>query len=163
MENKSGRGVILGKVFIDATGDGDLAYRLKIPFTFRKHSQPPTMCAKIYGTEGLNMGSLIRKYGNEYGLPNDWGWNGEIVGIPSVKFYAETHVFDVNCVEADDLTKAEIEGRCSVRAYMDIIRKYTDQKPVLVDFASHLGIRELRHIHCLYRLTEQDVLNGGFI
>lgn len=133
---------------------------MEIPFTLRKHSQPPTMCARIYGTEGLDIGSLIRTYGQEYGLPNDWGWRGEIVGIPSVKFHAETHVFDVNCVEADDLTKAEIQGRRSVRAYMDIIRKYTVRKPVLVDLASHLGIRETRHIHCLYRLTEQDVLNG---
>jgi hypothetical protein len=160
VENKSGRGVILGKIFIDATGDGDVAARLGIPFTIRRYSQPPTMCARIYGVEGLDIGELIRKHGEEYGLPNDWGWRGGVVGIPGVTFHAETHVFDVNCVDANDLTKAEIEGRRSVRAYMDIIRKYTDRKPVLVALASHVGIRETRHIHCLYRLTEQDVLNG---
>ncbi len=160
VENKSGRGVILARMFIDATGDGDLAYRLGLPFTLRSHPQPPTMCARILGTQGLPIGKLIHEHGAEYGLPADWGWGGEVVGVPGVRFHAETHVFDVDCTNADDLTKAEMEGRRSVRAYMDIIRKYTDRKPVLVDLASHLGIRETRHVHGAYRLTEQDVLHG---
>jgi hypothetical protein len=147
-------------MFIDATGDGDLAYMLGLPFTLRQHLQPPTTCAKIFGTEGLAVGKLIHAHGEEYGLPDDWGWNGEVVGLPGVRFHAETHVFNVNCAEAGDLTRAEMEGRRSVRAYMDIIRKYAGRKPVLVDLASHLGIRETRHIHCGYRLTEGDVLNG---
>lgn len=160
VENKSGRGAIRAKMFIDATGDGDLAYRLGLPFTLRSHPQPPTMCARILGTQGLPIGKMIHEHGAEYGLPADWGWRGEVVGVPGVRFHAETHVFDVDCTDGEGLTKAEMEGRRSIRAYMDIIRKYTDRKPVLVDLASHLGIRETRHIHGLYRLTEQDVLNG---
>lgn len=160
VENKSGRGAILARMFVDATGDGDLGYRLGLPFTLRKHPQPPTMCARILGSQGLHIGKLIHEHGPEYDLPADWGWSTEVAGVPGVRFHAETHVFDVDCTDADDLTKAEMEGRRSVRAYMDIIRKYTDRKPVLVDLASHLGIRETRHVHGDYRLAEQDVLNG---
>ena len=161
VENKSGRGVILAKAFIDATGDGDLACRLGLPFTLRKHLQPPTTCSRILGTEQVSIPDLIRAHGAEFGLPADWGWSGQVVGVPGVKFHAETHVFDVNCADADDLTRAEMQGRRTVRAYMDAVRKYAGRKPVLVDLGAHIGIRETRHIHGAYRLTEQDVLTGA--
>jgi hypothetical protein len=160
VENKSGRGIILARVFIDATGDGDLAHRLNLPSVRRRHLQPPTTCARLIGVQGLSIPNLIREHGAEFGLPPDWGWSGPVTGVPGVTFHAETHVFDVNCAEGDDLTRAEIEGRRTVRAYMDIIRKYGDRKPGLVDLGASIGIRETRHIQGAYRLTEQDVLNG---
>ena len=160
VENKSGRGLIRARFFIDATGDGDLAHRMKLPFTLRRQLQPPTTCARLCGVEGISIPKLIREHGKEFGLPPDWGWSGPVTGVPGVTFHAETHVFDVNCAEADDLTRAEIEGRRTVRAYMDIVRQYGGRKPGLVDLAACIGIRETRHMQGAYRLTEQDVLTG---
>ncbi len=160
IENKSGRGAVRAKVFIDATGDGDLAFRLGLPTTLKEHLQPPTTCARILGTSGIPIADLIRKHREEFNLPEDWGWNAGVVGMPDVVLHAETHVFNVNCADADQLTYAEIEGRRQVRAFMDIIRKYTDTKPVLASIASYIGIRETRHVNCLYQLTEKDLLEG---
>lgn len=160
VENKSGRSAIRAKVFIDATGDGDLACRLGLPFTLRTHLQPPTTCARVLGTEGLDLAGLIRDHGAEVGLPADWGWSGRVTGVPGARFHAETHVFNVNCTDADQLTRAEIEGRRGVRAYLDLVRRHGGRKPVLMDLAAHIGVRETRHIAGAYRLTERDVLDG---
>ncbi|MFA6294129.1 MAG: FAD-dependent oxidoreductase [Victivallales bacterium] len=160
IENKSGRSAVRAKVFIDATGDGDLAFRLGFQTTLKKHLQPPTTCARILGTSGISVADLIRKHREEFNLPKDWGWSAGVVGMPGVTMHAETHVFNANCADADELTYAEIEGRRQVRAYMDIVRKYTDRKPVLADIASYIGVRETRHVDCLHRLTEKELLEG---
>ena len=47
IENKDGRRAIRAKMFVDATGDGDLARDAGIPFNVRDGLQPLTTCAKI--------------------------------------------------------------------------------------------------------------------
>ena len=42
VENKDGRGAVRAGVFIDATGDGDVAVRAGVPSTVRDELQPPT-------------------------------------------------------------------------------------------------------------------------
>ncbi len=42
VDNKSGRGIIKAKYFIDATGDGDLCYRLGLKSYAFELLQPPT-------------------------------------------------------------------------------------------------------------------------
>ncbi|HOJ10289.1 MAG TPA: FAD-dependent oxidoreductase [Clostridiales bacterium] len=166
IENKSGRKAIKAKIFIDATGDGDLCASLGVPYTIPDKKQPPTTSAKIYRLhEKLSrkdFSNLIIEYGREFGLEEDWGWAGGIPGIKELTFHAETHVFNVNCADADQLTYSEIEGRRQIRAYMDIVRKYgpDEVKPHLVALASYIGVRETRHFCCKYRLTEEDLLYG---
>jgi hypothetical protein len=165
IENKSGRKAIKAKIFIDATGDGDLCSDLNIPFSLSDKRQPPTSCAKIYGMHKLkwqDFNDLIVKYGNEFGLEDDWGWGDRIPGTDKITFHAETHVFNVNCTDADELTFGEIEGRRQIRAYMDVIRKYGPEgiKLILVSLPSYIGVRETRRLSCKYRLTEDDVLYG---
>ncbi len=161
VENKSGRGAIRASLFIDATGDGDLAHRLSVPFVVSSHLQPPTMCAKILGTTGIPVGSLAMEHRAEFNLAEDWGWSVQISDQPDIRLHAELHVFDTNCADGDSLTRAEIEGRRQVRATMDIIRKYVkDRKIQLIQLPSSIGIRETRRFKCIYKLTEQDVLTG---
>jgi hypothetical protein len=74
---------------------------------------------------------------------------------------AGTRVYDVNGAMADDLTKAEMEGRRQIRAVMDMMRKYSSgPKPRLVALPSHIGIRETRHIRCLYQVSDDDAKYG---
>jgi hypothetical protein len=165
IENKSGRQAIKAKVFIDATGDGDLCYQLGLDYYQPKHVQPPTTCAKIYRcekTRGLDFQKAISQYGKEFGLREDWGWNTFIPGLPNISFHAETHVFDVNCVDANQFTYSEMEGRRQVRAFMDLIRKYGPNESAigLVDLPASIGIRETRHIKSQHKLTEADILHG---
>lgn len=166
IENKSGRQAIRAKVFIDATGDGDLCYQLGIGYYQLERLQPPTTCAKIYkgnGMESFGFQNAIARYGVEAGLKEDWGWNTFIPGSPNISFHAETHVFNVNCADATQLTFSEIEGRRQIRALMDLARKYGPDggELGLVDLPASIGIRETRHIKSQYRLTEKEVLSGG--
>lgn len=164
VERKGGRGVILARVFIDATGDGDLCTHLGIENTVPAEKQPPSPGAKMVGMDKLEEGvlrKLIYQHGEEFGLKKDWGWGSKVPGAPGVTFHVESHVFGVNCADADDLTYSEMEGRRQVRAIMDILRKYSPETPVgLAALCSYIGIRETRHVHCSYKLTEEDVITG---
>ncbi len=165
VESRSGRGAIKAKVFIDATGDGDLLAHLGARFEMPRIKQPPTSCMKTAGLGGIGDGQLeqlIHEHREEFGLPEDWGWRTALPHQPRFVMNAENHVFNVSCVDARDLSRAEIEGRRQNRAVLDIVRKYglPGADVVLLDLCSCIGIRETRHFRCRYRLSEQDVLNG---
>jgi len=159
VENKNGRQAIRAKVFVDATGDGDLAKDAGLPFEIRDGLQPPTTCAKISGLP-KGMLALIDKHREEFGLARDHGWGAPVPSSPEVGMCAYTHVFDTVASDASQLTAAEIEGRRQIRAYLDIARKYggASSNPCLLDLASTIGIRETRAFTANYRLTEEDVL-----
>ena len=140
IENKNGRQAIRAKVFVDATGDGDLSKDIGIPFAIREGLQPPTTCADIQGLPG-NIQGLIKTHGKEFGLVKDRGWGTLIPGTKDVRMCALTHVFNTDASDALQLTTAEIEGRRQVRAYMDIARKYgsKNNKPALLDLGSSIS------------------------
>lgn len=162
IENKNGRQAIRAKVFVDATGDGDLARHAGLPFEIRNGLQPPTTCAKISGLPGSArvMLDLMDQHREEFGLVPDHGWGASVPGSSGVRMCAYRHVFNTIASDANQLTAAEIEGRRQIRAYMDIARKYggDDNAPCLLDLGSTIGIRETRAFTADYRLTEEDVL-----
>lgn len=172
VENKSGRGAIRAKVFIDATGDGDLFHQLGLPGYCLPIKQPPTTGAKIYGMDyelygmskvgNFDLQKALLQYHDEFGIPELWGWSAKIPGVPNVTFQAISRVFYADCADGDSLTSSEMEGRRQIRAIMDIIRKYgpRDYRPVLLGLGSYIGIRETRHFHTQHRLTETDILAG---
>lgn len=165
IENKNGRQAVRAKVFVDATGDGDLAIDAGLQAREPGPLQPPTACAKIYGLGSLSnfdWQAAVREHGPEFGLEADWGWGAPVPGMPDLQMRADSHVFNVDASDAEQLTCAEMEGRRRVRAVMDIIRKYgpPDASIALADLAAAIGIRETRKISARYRLTGDDVLYG---
>lgn len=161
VENKSGRGIIKAKYFIDATGDGDLLYRSGAGSYIPELLNPPTTCMIVENSEAMvNARKNIPNHLKEYQIPEGFIWGSE---VPGTKTYmlAGSRVYGVNCCYADDLTKAEIEGRRQVRGMMDIIRKYNPGKKMSLNgLASQIGIRETRHISCQYQLKNDDILYG---
>jgi len=165
IENKNGRQAIRARQFVDATGDADLALHLGLPSHAAESLQPATTCAKIHGLGTLgdfDWQAAVREHGAEFGLDPDWGWGGAIPGIPDVQMRADTHVFNADVSDAEQLTRAEIEGRRQVRAIMDVIRRYGPPQAAiaLADLAAAIGARETRRIVARYRLTGDDVLFG---
>ncbi|HHV58917.1 MAG TPA: FAD-dependent oxidoreductase [Clostridiaceae bacterium] len=164
VENKDGRGVILAKQFIDATGDGDLCHDLSFRSYTRPNIQPPTACAKIYkgAPDEKELINNIVLHREEYGLPEDWGWRDIIPGMPDIKYYCYMHIFGADCSKADDLTFAEMEGRRQIRGYLDIMKKYCNggREAALVAIGSALGVRETRHFICRYRINGEDISYG---
>jgi len=159
VEDKSGRGIIRAKMFVDATGDGDLCARLGLPRYRYDALLPPTTCAFIDGwhrPEGFDLGKEMRRRGLDPGFI----WGALLPGT-DVYMLAATRVQGVDCSVADELTRAEIEGRRQVRVIMDLLReRRPDLKAALHDFPSTIGIRDTRHIRCLYSLRGEDVLGG---
>lgn len=160
VDNKSGRSIIKAKYFIDATGDADLCYRLGLETYTFDLMQPPTMCAYFEGWNGNVFTDLLRKYGKEFDIPDGFVWGAR---VPPTNAYmlAGTRVYGVDCSIADDLTRAEMDGRRQIRAIMDMFRKYGNGiKPGLVGLPSHIGMRETRHVKCLYQISDEDALYG---
>ncbi len=161
VENKSGRGAIKAKMFIDATGDGDLCHRLGLETYTREHLQPPTTCARFSGWDSVrDFNKLFREHGGEFNVPLGFVWGR---GVPGSDVYmlAGTRVYGADCSNAEQLTEAEMEGRRQVRAFMDMIRKYKPESHVVLQaLPSQIGIRESRHVKCQYQLKGDDILYG---
>jgi hypothetical protein len=163
VENKSGKGAIKAKVFIDASGDADVCERMHLPTYIPKHIQPPTTCAKFadwHFPENVEIHKIIREHAQEFNLPDGFNWGTPVPGSEGYMM-AGTRVAGKNCSDADELTYCEIEGRRQLRCIMDIFRKYLPQYiPSLQALPSYIGIRETRHIHSEYQLKGEDLLYG---
>lgn len=168
IEDKSGRRAIRARYFIDATGDGDLLARAGFSFTKLNDIQPPTACAVVHGIKDLCEGrcrdSAARAVfcpENEKIIPFGGLWHIPNVALPSLYLVAGTRVPGADCSEADQLTRAEMEGRRQVRVMMDTFNRRPDtQGATLVSLPAWIGVRETRHAVSRYTLTEADVLNG---
>ncbi|MDR2116198.1 MAG: FAD-dependent oxidoreductase [Planctomycetaceae bacterium] len=160
VDGKSGRGVIQAKYFIDATGDADLCTRLGLDVYVREMLQPPTTCAHFSDWDFGEMRKNLKEHGAEFQIPSGYVWGSKLPGTFTT-MVAGTRVFGADCSIADELTKAEIEGRRQIRAIMDMMRKYSpDKKCVLTALPSYIGIRESRHVKCLYQANDDDALHG---
>lgn len=163
VENKDGRGAISADFFIDATGDGDLARDLGIKSYTHSNIQPPSACFLMQGNvDGIDTTAMIRKYGKEFGVEEDWGWSHSVPRCGSVSMRADTHVFGLMCNNADDLTNAEIEGRRKMRALVEMLNKYgkKDEKYNILSTCSYIGIRETIHYETKYQANEISLLTG---
>lgn len=161
VDNKDGRCAITSKFFIDASGDGDIARDIGIESFRYNYLQPPSSCFYIQGdTDDCDLFELITNYGEEFGLDDDWGWKGFIPGIKNVSFRADNHIFDVDCCNANDLTKAEIDGRRKAKAFTDLLKKYHNNEIELISLCSSLGVRDSVHYKTSFCANEYDLLIG---
>lgn len=168
IEDKSGRRAIAAKMFIDATGDGDVLVRAGLPLEKRGDLQPPTTCFIVRGLEAFArnrpkffLGSFLFEGERKIDMPQGFLWSRECVGHPEDVMVAGTRVSGADCSDADQLTAAEMEGRRQVRLICDLLRAEPEgEGVVLTGLPAMIGIRETRHATCLHRLTEQEVLEG---
>ncbi len=157
---KNGLEAIKAKVFVDATGDGDLCAALGFELWRNEFLQPPTMCAKFNRYSGFeNIGKLIHDAKEKYRLPEGFVWGTK---VPNSDTYllAGTKIPDSDLSTRETLTEAEFEGRRQIRAIQDIIAEAGLPRPVLEALPSLIGIRDTRHITALHKLTRDELLGG---
>jgi hypothetical protein len=163
VENKSGRGAIRARRFIDATGDADLCHRLGLETYTAHHLQPATACAIVSGWATLgsfDLGKAMIEHGKEFNLPLGFVW-GAKVPDSDLFMLAATRVFNTDCSDAASLTHAEIEGRRQLRAITDLIRRHAPHANVALQaLPSRIGIRETRHVRCHHQITGDETLHG---
>jgi hypothetical protein len=144
VESKSGRATVKGSIYIDATGDGDVAFSAGAGFEKAVTNEERLMAATLM----YRLAGIPRPAENERrlwinGMTTSWG--------PGV---AEVDASDVG-----SLTRAEIQARAALPGHIDEWRKSFPQA-TLVETATIIGIRESRRIKGLYTITEEDCLSG---
>lgn len=188
VSSKSGVEEVRGKVFIDCTGDGDVAFAAGVEFEIGNEelgiTQPATMFFRICNVDDEriekdiqdNIDNFYRKDGVNYRsfhwrvaqAREDGNWPLKRVSIGLFKSVNgewcvnTSRVMGVDATNNQSLTSGEIEGRKQAKIIMDFLRKYVPgcEDAKLMATASTLGIRESRHMKGVYSLNRDDILNG---
>ncbi len=176
-ESKSGRRVFLAKVFVDGTGDGDLAAFAGVPYHKGRESdgkmQPATLMFKVGGVDmarAVLPGSFETTVETEKGelqalarehIPAPAGhllvYKSPLPGIVTCNM---TNSTEIDGTRAEDLTRAEIVCRSQMPAILRYLREFVPgfECCFIISAGSMMGIRETRHFEGLYTLTGDDIL-----
>ena len=181
VETKSGRLAIRGGVFIDCTGDGDVAAYAGVPFVvgdgagsglfpttmFRVgHVNPEPALAAIGEFKAINdfMERAHKEHPDRYQFPregailrpqiNPTEWRANVTQLRNAEGGA------MNGVDARQLSDGEREGRRQIVNYFHFLRERVPgfEKAQIVDIAPQVGIRETRRIEGIYALSGEDIL-----
>jgi hypothetical protein len=178
IESKSGRAAVRGRIFVDASGDGDLAAWAGVPY----EKSPawngmlyPSLMFRINGVDVAAAGEApwrtVERLMNEaeaagtHRFPrkkpivrpqrNPLEWRANLTQLSNPDGSA------VDGTDVDQLTHGELQGR---RQAFDAFAFIRDRTPgfgnsYIVDLAPQVGIRETRRVLGEYQLSEDDVLD----
>jgi hypothetical protein len=175
VETKAGRRAVRSEIFIDCSGDGDLAVWAGAPYEIGDaHGHPlyPSMMFRLNGIDPDKAGEAWRtipqlmetalaagthRFPRKSAIvrPQRHGieWRVNFTQVAREDGHA------INGIEPDDLTRGEIEGRKQALAAFEFLRTVPGfEKSYIVDLPPQLGIRETRRIKGGYQLSGEDVL-----
>ena len=175
IETKSGRRAVLGKMFIDCSGDGDLAAWAGVPFEVGDNAGNMLYPSSMFRINGVDpkrvdhewsaMGKLMEAEATRRGRPfprkspiirpqkNPIEWRANVTQLAREDGKA------ISGIDAQDLSNGEIIGRRQIADIFNFLKTVPGfEQSYLVDIAPQLGIRETRRVIGAYVLTEQDVL-----
>jgi hypothetical protein len=178
IESKSSRAAVRGRVFIDASGDGDVSAWAGVPFEKSPADNGmlyPSLMFRINGVDAAAAGdkpwrtverlmdaaeragthTFPRKKPIVRPQRNPLEWRANLTQLSNPDGSA------VDGTDVDELTHGELQGRRQVLDAFAFIRDHTPGfgDSYIVDLAPQIGIRETRRVFGRYRLTEDDVLD----
>ena len=181
-ESKSGRQAWKAKVFIDATGDGDLGARAGCSFDLGSGDsgeiQPLTFMAAMVVARHGDLEPYISFYGGvpEHRLRTDL-FKAHLLELGIDPSYAVptlfqirenllaimvNHQYNVVSYDAAQITQATVSARAEVNRIVDALA--ASRGPFrgcyLASTAEYIGVREGRRIHGRYRVTVDDIRKG---
>ena len=180
-ESKSGREAWTAGMFVDATGDGDLAAAAGCGFDMGRdedgHTQPMSLMALLTGLDADQVRGFISDEGLPWGVPLE-ALRAEVVRAGVEPSYAKptlfrihdnlytlmaNHQYLVKGTNADDVSRAMLEARAEVRRIVDGLRKLGGcwANLRLVSTGAQIGVREGRRIHGRYTVTADDLREGA--
>ncbi len=180
-ESKSGREAWAADMFVDATGDGDVAAyagcRFQVGHPERGESQPMSLMALLTGidpqavrdfhsrnTSAERQGSksnllkLLVKIGHapSYSAPTLFCVHDNLFALMA------NHEYGVSAMDADDITNATIQARAEIYSMVGALRNSGGawKNVALVATAEQIGIREGRRILGKYTVSSEDLEIG---
>jgi hypothetical protein len=175
VESKSGRSVVRGRVFVDASGDGDVAAWAGAPWERSPRLLYPSLMFRINGVDVAAAGDkpwrTVERLMEEaeaagtHRFPrkkpivrpqrNPLEWRANLTQLSNPDGSA------VDGTDVDQLTHGELQGRQQAFEAFEFIRDRTPGfgDSYIVDLAPQIGIRETRRLVGEYQLTEDDVLD----
>ncbi len=179
IENKTGRSAILADVVIDATGDGDVAYKAGAEYILgREEDNKMQPCTIMFKVAGVDTDKAVFPGSFETLVPTEKGelqaLGKKIIGHPAghVLLYKSTLPGVVTCnmtncigidgTKAEDLTKATLVCREQMERIVKFLREYAPgyENCFIISSASLIGVRETRHFKGKYTLNEEDILTA---
>ena len=180
-ESKSGREAVAADVFIDCTGDGDLAARAGCGFDYGRPgdgaTQPFSLMAIVAGLDPEEVCPFFRHPGDDWASPKDRlcaemerGGHSPSYAKPTLFHIRDdlfammaNHEYGVSALDARDITMATQRARREVHRLVDGLRSlggcWRNMRIVLT--GARIGVREGRRIHGRYRVTEDDLRAGA--
>lgn len=175
VETKSGRRAVLGRAFVDASGDGDLAAwagasyakgdgsgNMLYPSTmFRINGIDPQRAGRAWETiPGLMLQAEAEgRYRFPRKTPIVRPQKSGIEWRVNLTQLANEDGNAIDGTDADELSRAEVMGRRQIAEVAGFLREVPGfEQSYIVDIAPQVGIRETRRVRGLYELTEADVL-----
>jgi len=173
-ESKSGRQAILGKVVIDATGDGDLLPYAGIEF---EDNIPPNFrianLALCFWVDGVDLArvenfrksspdkfmELARKCMEAGGFG---GFFKSLLKNQGAVAWFHNRYPNKSQVDVEELTRVEFEGRKKMMITYDFFKKNMPgfEKSFIVLTAPQLGTRSSRRLIGEYKLTQKDMADN---
>ncbi|MGI6336130.1 MAG: FAD-dependent oxidoreductase [Eubacteriales bacterium] len=166
------------RTYIDATGNGDVAYSCGVPFTLGRESdgvmQPVTVYVRI---GGIDTPAYMEHVGNEreelQRKLTCAGERGELAPEAcALRLIPDFHDGFINLnmtnslntdgTSSEELTRAELNCRAQIPAILRFIRGNVRgcANAFVVQTGAYAGIRESRHFHGAYTLHEDDLSAG---
>ena len=175
VETKAGRQAVTADIFIDCSGDGDLAAWAGAPYEVGDNAGSmlfPSMMFRLNGIDPDKAGEAWRtipalmeaaEAAGTHRFPRKAAivrpQRSAIEWRVNFTQLARADGTAINGLEPDDLTRGEIEGRRqAVNAFAFLRTVPGFEKSYIVDLPPQLGIRETRRVVGGYMLTGDDVL-----
>ena len=171
--NKVGLSSLKAKLFIDCTGDADLAYMAQVPCKKGReedgYGQPMTLCFRIGNVQRSQMPSrekinALYQEAVQRGEINNPRENVLFFNTlqEDVIHFNTTRIVMKDATNPKELTEAEIEAREQCWQMYYFLKENVDgfQNSYFQVSAPQIGVRESRRILGKYVLTGEDVLSG---
>ncbi len=172
--NKGGERWVEADVFVDASGDADLAAMAGVDYDNGAKQGRVQSLSTLFKLANVDVerASAVKKAelwdrmreastSGSYALPRIEGsWHR--TPFPRVVLVHMTRIPNVDATDPEQLTHAEVEGRRQVREYARFLRGRVPgfEEAVVVATSPANGVRESRRDHGEYVLTREDVLTG---
>lgn len=180
-ESKSGRQAWQARVFVDATGDGDLAALAGCRFDYGEEgsgrTQPMSLIALVTGIRAEEVHNFVGGRGGVQGWPQDNLFHEmQRAGVepsyhrPALFHIREdlfalmaNHEYGVSGLDAAQITQATFRARAEVHRLVNALRALGGpwRNLRIVSTAAQIGVRESRRIYGRYRVTRADLEAGS--